>query len=617
MTLKRRVHFEDALPEISGNSRAWRLAAMRKVFRASLTLLVLSALCGTNAGTVFAGARHLATITGSVRDNHGNPLAGAVVAMLREGAEDAIKETRSAEDGTFNARVTPGRYSLRAVADGFGAALFSSVDVGPSAQLIYRFNLEPVGNGNTAPERRRDRDDRKWILRGLQGRRSIFQENEGEDATVNAVLDATEEKTEAESADATLSTNVADIAEKQAAEGRTQVVIENYVAASTNQLASSYAGMNFAVAKPLNRNIDFIFAGQIGAGLGAPQRFQASARVRANDSHRVGLSVSGAQLSAATIADAASRDALGQFSVRAIDEWIVRDGVVVVFGLDYSRFLGASNAHSVTPRLGLQFDANARTRVRAAYAAGDDGTNVQSVANFEDQQVVFKQNAAQPIALVDGRAVMEKSRRFELGVERVLDNQSSIEATAFFDTTSGRGVGLLSTPLNAFASEGGAALLSVANQEGAARGLRVVYSRRMNKVLSAAAGYSFGQGQHLSTRGLTTPSRLFDNGFFQTAAVQVGADMPSGTHVRTVFRFSPKATVFAIDPFAGRLAVFDPSLSIMVTQDLPTFGLPVHAEAVVDARNLFDTQTSADDGETLMSIFTSRRSVRGGILVRF
>jgi hypothetical protein len=553
-----------------------------------------------------------------------------VVALLRDGVEEVIKETRSAGDGTFSARITPGRYSLRAVADGFGTALFSSVEVRPSDELIYRFNLEPVGNGQTAPERRRDRDDRKWILRGLQGRRSIFQENEGADATIAAVLDATEEKNENESVETianesivnssevnTSEINSSDTQDQSSTQGRTHGVVENYVASSTNKLASTYAGMNFAVAKPLNRQVDFVFAGQIGFGANAPQRLQASARVRANDRHRIGLSVGGAQLNANAIAKEASENALGQFSVRAVDEWLVRDGIVVVFGLDYSRFIGASNAHSVSPRLGLQVDANARTRVKAAYASGDDGASVQSVANFEDQQIVFRQPTQQPIALVDGRAVMEKSRRFEFGVERVLDNQSSVEATAFFDTTSNRGVGLLNMPLNAFANDGRAALLSVANQEGAARGLRVVYSRRMNKVLSAAAGYSFGRGQNLSTQGLTTPSQLFSNGFFQTAALQVGADMPSGTHIRTVFRFSPKATVFAIDPFAGRLAVFDPSLSIMVTQDLPTFGLPVHAEAVVDARNLFDTQTSADDGETLMSIFTSRRSVRGGILVRF
>jgi hypothetical protein len=82
-------------------------------------------------------------------------------------------------------------------------------------------------------------------------------------------------------------------------------------------------------------------------------------------------------------------------------------------------------------------------------------------------------------------------------------------------------------------------------------------------------------------------------------------------------RFSPNATVFAIDPFAGRLAVYDPSLSIQVTQDLPSFGLPVRAEAVLDARNLLDVQPSADNGEILTQLSTSRRSVRGGISLRF
>ena len=55
----------------------------------------------------------------------------------------------------------------------------------------------------------------------------------------------------------------------------------------------------------------------------------------------------------------------------------------------------------------------------------------------------------------------------------------------------------------------------------------------------------------------------------QRLVLQMDATLNSGTHVRTVFKFSPKATVFAIDPFAGRLAVYDPSLSIMVTQELP------------------------------------------------
>jgi hypothetical protein len=212
---------------------------------------------------------------------------------------------------------------------------------------------------------------------------------------------------------------------------------------------------------------------------------------------------------------------------------------------------------------------------------------------------------------------MGQSRRLEFGVERVLDNRSGVEATAFVDMTSGRGIGLMAAPLSAFSGEGAAAMLSVANQEGSARGVRVVYSRRLNRVWSASAGYSFGRGQKLSAEGITNPSELFSNSFFQTGALQVAGDWSTGTHVQTVFRFSPQATVFAIDPFAGRLAVYDPSLSIQVTQDLPTFGLPVRAQAVIDARNLLDFQARTGNGETVLEVCPTGRSVRGGISVRF
>src|SRR6185312_9021906 len=275
---------------------------------------------------------------------------------------------------------------------------------------------------------------------------------------------------------------------------------------------------------------------------------------------------------------------LGQFSVRAIDEWVVRDGVVIVLGLDYSRFIGASSAQSMTPRFGVQFDANARTRLKAAYAPGGDEITIQDVVGFEGVQVAFQSSNSQPVAFVDGEAVMARSRRFEIGVERILDNESSVEATAFFDTTSGRGVGLLSMPMSGFSGAVGEKLSTVANQEGSARGVRVVYTRRLNSVWTASAGYSFGRGQRLSSQGLVNPADIFQNGFFQTAALQLGAGLGRGTRVRTVFRFSREATVFAIDPFAGRLGVYDPSLSIQVTRDLPTFGLPLHAEAIIDAR---------------------------------
>jgi hypothetical protein len=612
---------------------------MRKALHlAGLALLALSLLSTASAPQAYGrgasvgngggggGGRALGTISGMVKDSNGNPLAGAVISLIKEGASAVIKETRSAADGSFHARIAPGRYDVRAIAEGFNEALFNSVQVRASDEVVYHFNLERVGQGRTAPERRKDRDNVRWRIMATQTRRSIFQEQPGEDEDMRRVLgivdeaaDADHAGTSAEAETVALNNETAESNSESKRLPRMQGVVETYAATSSNSSTPVYAGMNFAFVMPASNQVDLIFMGQTGAGRGAPQRLETTARVRAGDRHLVSLSFGADQLGAASyLKKTNERGALGQVSLRAVDEWIVRDGIVVVLGLDYSRFIGASTADSFSPRIGFQMDANARTRVKAAYAPGGDERDVQSSFGFEGRRITFKQPMRGPVALVDGRAVMERSRRFEFGVERVVDNESSFEATAFFDTTSNRGVGLLSTPLAAFNNENGEAFLNVANQQGAARGMRVVYTRRVSRILNASAGYSFGRGQRLNAEGLTNPAAIFQNAFFQSAALQLGADLGSGTHVRTVFRFSPRATVFAIDPFAGRLAVYDPSLSIMVTQDLPSFGLPLRAEAVIDARNLLDTQTSTDDAETLLQLNSAaRRSVRGGISVRF
>jgi hypothetical protein len=587
---------------------------LRKFRRMKLLLmLAVVSLCGASVPEVYGNnGPALGTITGTVRDNKGNPLAGAVIALLREGASEIIKQTRSAPDGSFTAKILPGRYSLRAEATGFNPASFPAVQIRRADELIYSFNLIPAGSGRTAPERRVDRDSAKWRLRSAQGRRSIFHAQEGEDEALTAALEGEADDEEPADEGAVSSRS------SWKKHARMQGVIETYAVASANSFAPGHVGVNFAIAQPAAKNLELIFAGQFGAGgAGAPQRLETTASWRVNERHRLNLTVGGMKLGATASQEEKDTEALGQFSMRAVDEWVVRDGVVVVIGLDYSRFVGPSSASSMTPRLGVQYDANARTRLHAAYAPGGDEEEMQSVVAFEDNNIVFKQAEAEPLALVDGQAVMERSRRFEFGIERILDNESSVEATAFFDMTSGRGVGLLSTPLSSLNGEGGEALMNVANQQGTARGVRIVYSRRISRVLSASAGYSFGRGQSLSDEGLTNPAELFENGFFQTFAAQVNADMGHGTRIRTVFRFSPRATIFAIDPFAGRLAVFDPSLSILVTQELPTFGLPVRAEAVIDARNLLDTQVGMDDGEMQMLVNAMRRSLRGGISVRF
>src|SRR6185503_18964006 len=587
-----------------------------RVFEAKvlgLSLLVLFLGCYLQTPAVKASPGSLATISGAVHDDKGNPLAGALISLIKEGTSKVVKQTRSDVSGRFATRILPGRYGIHAIAAGFNEVVFSSVEVRASQELIYRFNLEPVGSGKTLVERRRDRDDVRWTLRSAQTRRSIFQAQEGEDDDIQSIVGAETAETHSPTDDITEPTadNVSAGQHKNF-----QGVLETYFASSNG---GAYPGLNFAIANTSSNGVELVFAGQVGAGPNAPERFEASTRVRAGQHHRVGMSVGAIKFAQPIWANVKpdQTETLGQFSVRAIDEWVVRDGIVIVMGLDYSRFLGGGGARAVSPRIGLQFDANARTRLHAGFASGGDETRTQSVAAFENSQVAFTDASKRPIAFVDGQAVMERSHRLEFGVERVIDNKSNFEATAFFDTTTGRGIGFLSTPITAFSGATGEAFINVANQQGAARGMRLVYTHRLSRMWTASAGYSFGRGQRLASGNISRPGDMFESSFFQTAAFQLGAGFDTGTNVRTVLRFSPNATVFAIDPFAGRLGVYDPSLSIQVTQELPSFGLPIRAEAVLDARNLLDAQTSNENGETLTIIGNNRRSVRGGISVRF
>ena len=179
---------------------------------------------------------------------------------------------------------------------------------------------------------------------------------------------------------------------------------------------------------------------------------------------------------------------------------------------------------SLTPRIGIQYDANARTRLRAAYAPGGEEGNIQSVAAFERRSDRLSEMPnKRPIAFVDGRAVMDRSHRLEFGIERVIDNKSNLEGTAFFDTTSGRGVGLAQHTDDSVLGCDRARLLSASRISRAqSRGMRLVYTRRLSRMWTASGGYSFGRGQRLASGDISQPTEIFESGFFQTRRTATG-----------------------------------------------------------------------------------------------
>ena len=548
---------------------------------------------------VESNLNNLGTISGIVRDETGNAIAGATVAIFRVGTSRLLKQVRSASDGSFLAKILPGTYTILAVAQGFNPVTLPAIQVDSSTQLVYGFKLERSGSGNTLPEKKADRNSSKWRIRAAQTSRSVYQTVEG-DIPVD-------ETAAAETRDETEDT------ESNSSNRRGETIVESYFANSADGNAT---GLNFARLQPLGDNAEIVFLGQLGTRNGDftdLNRFQANVKLRPVANHQI--QVNGAVVNIGKINIENRPQTLGQVSFQALDEWQIKNGVIVVFGFDYSRFFGAGNDFSISPRIGFQFDLNSKTRFRTSYTAQTEQMNWQNVVEMEGTQVLFRESVSiQDIAVENDVPIMNKSTRLEFGIERVLSNKSNVEAAVFFDTIINRGIGLTSVPfgfsdteINEFS----------ANQQGGANGVRVVYSRRINGKFSAAAGYAFGNGQKLSEEAISNPANLFEADFFQTFFGQFDAALKTGTQIRTIFRFSPQATVFAIDPFQGRLAIYDPNLSVTVTQSLPNLGLPIRAKAIIDARNLFDLQTNINDETGSLRLNSQGRILRGTISVRF
>ncbi len=525
------------------------------------------------------------TIRGIVLDEQGNGISKSVIAIFHASTSKLLKKLQSSNDGKFVTKILPGTYTVIALAEGFNSAVVSNVQVNRAADLSYGFKLEKSGSGNTLPEKKIDRNSSKWRIRAAQSRRTIYQNQESSKPNIEETVGVlNEEETESKR--------------------KSQTIAETYFATNGKE---NYQGFNFATLQPLGENAEIVISGQTGIGKSAPQRIETAVKFRPNQKNQVRISTSVAKLGQVNAKE------LGQFSFQATNEIKVKDGIIFVYGIDYSQFIGAGKDFSISPRLGFQLEVNSKTRLNTSFTTQNQEQSWAKAVELEDTTVVFREPTnMQNIAISeDKKPVISKVSRLEFGLEHVLDNKSTVEATAFFDTVTGRGIGLVNSSNLLDSNE------FTATQNGNTQGFRVVYTRRLNKTFTATAGYSFGKGQVLSTEAVTNPSKTFQDSYFQTFVGQLNASLLNGTKVNTIFRFSPQATIFAIDPFHGRLAIYDPSLSVIITKPLPTLGLPIRATAIIDARNILEFQTGLNGENGSLKLNTQNRVLRGGISVKF
>ena len=539
------------------------------------------------------GAAGQGSIRGVVMDVSGSPLIGAAVMVLADTEtakpekEKIIRRASTDNEGKFTAAgIVPGRYRVKAEADGFKPVELSA-EVKPNKVTI--FDSIFLRRVTTLGDETNLNVDSKYAAR--QARGTIFHYDETtKDATV--VGDPTVALTD----------------RSPELHGAVNAFAQTTPSGTPNP--SSFAGGNFAISEQIAKDANVVVSGQIGYGTGAPQSLTALTTAHAGDRHRVAVAMGYGRF---TFSRQSGLPRLGQFSISATDTWQVSGPVLIVYGLEFARFAERGSDTSILPRFGISLDAGPRTRVFAGLVPGASN-DTQSKVNLESGEIEFSE--PKPVAISAGQPVMERSYRLELGGEQILSDKSSLEMMAFLDTVSGHGVGLLAIPNDATRSTPS---IRCEEQSGRTRGIRVVYRRHINKLIDGSVGYAFGEGQQLDSRGITTPANLFSNGLFHVVSAKLDANFAStGTRVSTEFRLSPGQALFAIDPFQGQLTTYDPNLSVSVTQDLPSVSfIPGQWAAVIDLRNLLDQQTSVADDRQELVASRFHRLVRVGLALRF
>jgi len=525
-------------------------------------------------------------------DASGSPLIGAAVVVLpdteAEKADKVVRRASTDSEGKFTAAgIVPGRYRVKAEADGFKPVELAA-DVKPNKVTV--FDSIFLRRITALADETSLNADSKYA--GRRARGTIFHYDEVKQDSVSPKDDST----------------VALTARSTELHGAVNAF--GQASASGSADGSAFGGTNFAVSEQIGRDANLVMSGQLGYGSGAPQSLRALTTAHAGNQHRVSVALGYGRF---TFSRHSATPRLGQFSVSATDTWQVSGPVLIVYGLEVARFDERGSGTSVLPRFGIALDAGARTRVFAGLVPGAS-SDAQSRVNLESGEIELSE--PKPVAIAGGQPVMERSYRLEFGGEQILSDKSSLEVMAFLDTVSGHGVGLLSIPNDASQAE---PALRSGEQSGRTRGLRVVYRRHVNKVIDGSVGYAFGEGQQLDRRGLTTPANLFTNGLFHVVSAKLDANfVGTGTKISTVLRLSPGQALFAIDPFQGQISTYDPNLSVSLTQELPSLSfIPGQWAAVIDLRNLLDQQSSIADERQELVASRYHRLVRIGLSLRF
>jgi len=570
-------------------------------------------------GEVVLGAPNPAGdgLEGFVRNETGNPLAGAIISLFKENWNDkALLTTKSQRDASFLlSSLRPGKYVLNIVKMGYEPTTYSLVaplQNSPLFIILKAISQEEASAKNW---------DFDTVLRASTDKNPIFR--------VTGATPAPGGRKALKPGDQKPATRG----------GQIQVSAISPLSPMNYSVFPSSLGSGFstrfAYVEPLSVNSNFIVTGLITTGVDSEHRIRSIINYKASNKHKLQLTAGYDKMGAKKQAvhqlgqvDAAALEndildtiePIQNINLGIQDYFQIFEPLKIVYGFDINYNNVGRGTTRISPKFQLYLDPVESVQFR--FLLNTDRVTRATTMILPEGEVVTLSSPYQ-VAKGNDKAFGSSVNHLESGVSFLFGENTNLEISSFLDEVAGSGfpfVAILKNPQSETVQ-----YPFIPSEMSNSRGFRLNLTRKWSRFLTTSVLYVYGSAAEYQAPELAmaTPdgkAAALDNRFFNVVSAGVNASIPkTGTDLAAVYRYSDGNPLTPVDAYSNHYDVADNSLNVFVRQTIPLFkGTLGRWEAILDIRNILDQgiqiyETVSGD----LILVRSTRSIRGGINFRF
>ena len=518
----------------------------------------------------FAG-KDIAVISGTVQDSAGRMLAGALVSVVTAVPSGVDRLVLSDSRGAFTfENLVAGDYFVQVTMPHFVASQKEKLRIPAGSRVTISFTLQTVSDmlrRTASRDAKQQAQDIVLTLRSSRGTQSVLRYSDSPSTPIFNTL-------------------------MQDYSGYIQFYSKADPGANT---ATMSKGSRFSVTFGLPTSAKVTVSGQYNESPLEPKGASALYEFQPMEGHetRLGLDVR----QGVVLDDAFSAEELKQFQGSYSDKFYLGDQLAIEQGMQFGHAEGRASNNYVRPRGAVSWIPNDSTVFNIA-------VNTQAPTQGDDP--VRSREYFEQVNLPPSH---EHYVHTEVGATRFLDDSTKASMALFQDRANYRA-------LFVSAEDGRHGLLILDGKQMPSQGLRLFVNREF-KGFETGLGYTVASGPGILEMPLTIEDvrNQMELRRFHIVTARVKADLDlTNTEITAVYRWVSKYAATAIDPYQQNVEYNDPTLSISIAQNLPTFGaIPAKVQAIFDARNLLERPVGSASNQLTLS----PRFVKGGINIRF